>query len=50
MKNSDLISNNDIVSALISPRKNPNIASDSPTKEGGDKSSTTFVVVVSFYC
>jgi len=46
LKNSELNSNHDIVAALISPRKNPNIATgESPIKEVGDKSSATFVSV-----
>lgn len=44
-KNTELSSAKEI-SSLISPRKNPNIATgDSPTKEIGDKSSVTFVSV-----
>jgi len=45
-KNYELNSNHDIVAALISPRKNPNIATgESPVKDVGDKASATFVSV-----
>jgi len=48
-KNTELNTSNEI-SSLISPRKNPNLATgDSPSKEIGDKSSVTFVSVVSNY-
>lgn len=45
LKNCELSTSNDL-SAVISPRKNPNIATgDSPSKEVGDKASATFVSV-----
>merc|ERR1712130_172496 len=45
MKNAELNTSKEI-SSIISPRKNPNIATgDSPAKDIGDKSSATFVSV-----